>query len=195
MLKGGKSTAVVSGNRRKVQTTYDDGTEMVEEFDLQTDELLLRKIRRPTSVGGQGPWVFEIGEPQRVSAEVMGIAESSTNPIVVRKDTEKAFQWRIRNLHYPSSVFAVAVEPAERRIVVRTSNKKYFKKLEVPDMERAGLALEPAALSWQHTGDTLIISYIKPGPILEQERQRKLERLRMKSDKAPKDGDVECSQQ
>ena len=40
--KGGHSTSVNTGTRRKVHTTFDDGGEMVEEFDLRTDELLVR---------------------------------------------------------------------------------------------------------------------------------------------------------
>jgi hypothetical protein len=44
---GGKSTAIMSGGRKKVHTTWDDvGIEMVEEYDATTDQLLLRKVER-----------------------------------------------------------------------------------------------------------------------------------------------------
>jgi len=44
---GGKSTAIMSGGRKKVHTTWDDiGIEMVEEYDATTDQLLLRKVKR-----------------------------------------------------------------------------------------------------------------------------------------------------
>ena len=45
--KGGKSTSMNTGGRRRVATEFEDGGEMIEEYDLKTDELLLRK--RPVS--------------------------------------------------------------------------------------------------------------------------------------------------
>ena len=45
-------------------------------------------------------------------------------PIFLRKDTAKEFQWRVRNLPYASDVISVTLEQPCRQIVVRTSNKK-----------------------------------------------------------------------
>lgn len=45
-------------------------------------------------------------------------------PVFTRKDTKSSFQWRIRNLPYPKDVFSVSVDPPERCVVIRTSNKK-----------------------------------------------------------------------
>ncbi len=45
-------------------------------------------------------------------------------PIFSRKDTRDTFQWRVRNLTYPADVYSVSVEAADRKIVIRTSNKK-----------------------------------------------------------------------
>ena len=53
-------------------------------------------------------------------------------------DIAGAFQWRIRNLPYPLSVYAVSVE--DEKIVLRTSNKKYFKKFALLDLTRIGIA-------------------------------------------------------
>ncbi len=36
----GTQTALVSGGRKKIHTTYQNGEEQVEEFDITTDELL-----------------------------------------------------------------------------------------------------------------------------------------------------------
>ena len=55
------TTSIVADGRRKFHTTYKDGEEMVEEFDLNTNQLLLRKRRRQTILGGGGEWVIEIG--------------------------------------------------------------------------------------------------------------------------------------
>ena len=46
-------------------------------------------------------------------------------PVFLRKDTKTSFQWRVRNLPYPSDVYNLSVEPAERFCVIRTSNKKW----------------------------------------------------------------------
>lgn len=45
-------------------------------------------------------------------------------PIFMRKDTKASFQWRIRNLPFSKDVFSVSVEPSERCIIIKTTNKK-----------------------------------------------------------------------
>ena len=45
-------------------------------------------------------------------------------PIFVRKDTKKAFQWRIRNLPYPIETYNVTADPESRTVIIRTTNKK-----------------------------------------------------------------------
>ena len=81
LRKGGKSTSIVSGVRRKVHTTFEDGREMVEEYDTVTDELCTRKVRTAKSaLGREGTWVYEVGEePKALSAETGTIAESGSN--------------------------------------------------------------------------------------------------------------------
>jgi hypothetical protein len=67
-------------------------------------------------------------------------------------------EWRIRNLPYPLSVYSVKAEPESKCITVRTTNKKYFKKLAVPDLERAGLLPEQDKIQFTHKHNTLIIT-------------------------------------
>jgi len=54
-ISGGHKTAIVSGDRKKYHTTWTEGpnkgAEMVEEYDLKTDDLVVRKLRRPTELG------------------------------------------------------------------------------------------------------------------------------------------------
>ena len=47
LRQGGKSTSFVSGNRKTVHTTFNDGSELVEEYDVKTDELLGEERERP----------------------------------------------------------------------------------------------------------------------------------------------------
>jgi hypothetical protein len=54
---------------------------MVEEFDVETNKLLLRKTRKPTVLGGEGSWEIEIGEENKKSIlnEIIITPNSSKN--------------------------------------------------------------------------------------------------------------------
>lgn len=162
-----------SDGRKKIHTTYPDGTEAVEEFDERTDVLLVRKTRRPGKFGGEGEWVYEVGQAPETAFDPHTdlLRSSSSNPIFLRKDTPEQFQWRIRNLTYPADVYSVTVDHEKQEIIVRTSNKKYFKRFGVPDLARAGLTFKDNLLTWKHQHNTLIISYVKPAEVLEQEQK------------------------
>jgi hypothetical protein len=168
-----KRVCVKSDGRKKVHTTYPDGSELVEEFDERTDVLLLRKSRKATTLGGEAEWVFEVGQAQEKvfdpHADLM--RASSSNPIFLRKDTPEHFQWRIRNLTYPANVYSVTVDHEKQQIVVRTSNKKYFKRIDVEDLARLNLKLKEESLSWKHQHNTLIISYARPIEVVKAEQE------------------------
>jgi len=36
-------------------------------------------------------------------------------------------QWRVRNLPYPKEVYEISVDQEKNQVVIRTTNKKYFK--------------------------------------------------------------------
>ncbi|XP_073699054.1 protein DPCD [Garra rufa] len=191
-LRKAKKTALISDGKRKVHYLFEDGSEMAEEYDLKTDELVLRKLRQKNTFGGQGQWTWEVGEtnPTGVSSDL--IKESGLNPLFMRKDTKTSFQWRVRNISYPTEVYSVSADPTERCCVIRTSNKKYYKKFSIPDLDRCQLPLESAALSFTHANNTLIISYKKPKEILtlEQELLGELKKL-----KGTSEGDIDCKTQ
>merc|ERR1712039_473065 len=94
---------------------------------------------------------------------------SASNPIFLRKDTPEHFQWRIRNLAYPADVYSVSVDHEKQEVVVRTSNKKYYKRIAVPDLGSVGLKLTAESLTWKHQHNTLIISYVKPDQVIKKE--------------------------
>eukprot|EP01065_Artemidia_motanka_P026389 TRINITY_DN31355_c0_g1_i1.p1 TRINITY_DN31355_c0_g1~~TRINITY_DN31355_c0_g1_i1.p1 ORF type:complete len:204 (+),score=48.62 TRINITY_DN31355_c0_g1_i1:56-667(+) len=187
-------TALVSEGRKKVHSVYTDGTEMVEEFDCITDQLQVRKWRKPGVLGGEGEWVFEVGddrpEVRRAQASDL-LRPSATQPILSRKDTPTHFEWRIRNMPYPKENYRLTVEADQ--IVVRTENRKYFKRLDIPDMRRAGLQLEGSELGWQHAHATLVVQYKKPAKMVEVEKAAAKERASMKVERP---GDEQgCAQQ
>ena len=59
--------------------------------------------------------------------------------------------------------------------MVRTSNKKYYKRFDIPDMRRLKLNLEESSLVWKFQHNTLIIGYDKPDKIIEVEKKKQLE--------------------
>ncbi|XP_074614532.1 protein DPCD-like isoform X3 [Acropora palmata] len=189
-LRKARKTSLVQDGRRKVHYTFPDDVEMVEEYETRSSELLVRKWKKKSGLGKAGKWEFEIGEDIRpVNLDLENITESRGNPIFIRRDSNKAFQWRIRNLPYPVNVYSVTVNEDNTSITIRTSNKKYFKRFDIPDMERAQLKLDQGAISVAHANNTLIITYQKPALILEQEKQVRQELAKMKSSR---DGDMEC---
>ncbi|XP_034544366.1 protein DPCD [Notolabrus celidotus] len=195
VLKSSKKTALIHDGKRKIHYLFKGGKEMSEEYDLKTDELLVRKLRMDSTLGAQGQWLVEVGEPNAVpvaSVDSEVIKENCSNPVFMRKDTKTSFQWRIRNLPYPKDVFSVTAEPSERCIIIRTSNKKYFKKFDITDLDRCQLPLDGSALSFTHANNTLIVSYKKPKEILtlEQDLLKELKNL-----KGTSDGDVDCKTQ
>ena len=68
----------------------------------------------------------------------------------MRKDTPERFEWRIRNLKYPKDVYNISIDHNTQEIVIRTSNKKYFKRFDIPDMKRLGLKLEESSVAWKY---------------------------------------------
>ncbi|TEA38304.1 hypothetical protein DBR06_SOUSAS110165, partial [Sousa chinensis] len=168
--------------RRKVHYLFPDGKEMAEEYDEKTSELLVRKWRVKSALGALGQWQIEVGEPALPGAGSLRpelITESNSNPIFMRKDTKMSFQWRIRNLPYPKDVYSVCVDQKERCVVVRTTNKKYYKKFSIPDLDRYQLPLDDSSLSFAHANCTLIISYQKPKEVLvaESNLQKELKKV------------------
>ncbi|KAM6939868.1 protein DPCD isoform 2-T2 [Xenentodon cancila] len=129
VLKTSKKTALIHDGKRKIHYLLTDGKEMAEEYDLKTDELIVRKWRHKSTLGVQSPWQLEVGEPPAspvASLDSDGIIENCSNPVFMRKDTKTSFQWRIRNLAYPKDVFNVLLDPSEKCIIIKTSNKKYI---------------------------------------------------------------------
>lgn len=156
-------TCVISGGVRKLHSTFPDGMEIVEEFNIQSHELLTRKVKKVSEIG-EGKWEWEVGEPNASFNPENELMRASSNnvkyiqPVFIRKDTITEFQWRIRNLPYPPEVYSVTGDIATGKITIRTSNKKYFKVFIVPDLTRNHIPLNPALIRWGHEFNTLIIS-------------------------------------
>ena len=134
----------------------------MEERDQNTNELFLRKWKRPTELG-QITWEYEVGEDaKRFDPEQDLLQANSANPYFIRKDTTERFEWRVRNLPYPKDNYIIEVDHQKQQIVLKTVNKKYYKRIDVPDLRRAGLEIDEAAIVWKYSNNTVIIGYDKP---------------------------------
>ncbi len=94
---------------------YPDTTELVEELDVNTNEVLTRKWKRPRDkdlpAQQVAEWEYEIGEDTKpFNPESDLLALNDKNPQFKRKDTKDKFEWRIRNLPYPADVYIVEVD-------------------------------------------------------------------------------------
>jgi hypothetical protein len=99
----------------------------------------VRKWKKPREFG-EATWSIEIGaESVAFNAETDMIAANNKNPMFMRKDSDDRFEWRIRNLPYPKETYTVEIDHTKQEVVLKTSNKKYYKRFDIPDMKRIGL--------------------------------------------------------
>eukprot|EP00949_MAST-11_sp_MAST-11-sp1_P002437 g2437.t1 len=177
-LGEGTSSAVLTagGARVRVHTVYGKtGVERVEEYSVQDDALVLRRWRSAGTLGGQGKWTFEVGEAMSQKEE-NGFRPAAQNPVFLVGDSKDCFLWRVRNLPYPKPTYSLSVDDEKQQIVLRTSNRKYFKRFDIPALKRNEIPLEQDAIDFHHSGSTLVISYEKPQAVKVQEEAARIER-------------------
>ncbi|KAJ8723423.1 hypothetical protein PYW08_003335 [Mythimna loreyi] len=161
---------------KKIHYKFQDEKEMVEEYNADTQVLLRRAWKVKGKLGGAGKWEVEIGDPipdatPQIEGSGADIMESKDQPILTRRNTRINLEWRIRNLPYPIDTYSVSANNEERCIIIRTTNKKYFKRLQVPELDRLNLPLEQANIQCTHSFNTLIITYKKPQQLLEMDKE------------------------
>lgn len=135
------------GSEKDIHITEEDGWQIVDEYGERTP-----------------PKRSPLPSPERTSdcTQAQALAPSQSSPILSRSDTEDYFRWIVENLPYPSSTYSVTVDKETHHIVIKTSNRKYYKKLELPELTDQGVQLDEKSLTWRHSQDTLTVSYIKP---------------------------------
>ena len=74
-----------------------------------------------------------------------------------KRITRHAIEWRIRNLSYPVETYNITCTN-DKDIVVKTTNKKYYKKINVPEFDRCNYTPVQESLSFKHSNNTLIIT-------------------------------------
>jgi len=169
---GGTRTYLISGDFIKFHTVYKDGTEIVEEYSLYSEEIESRRVKKVTMTGKEN-WTTEIGEEiKRNNNEDFLIKENNdNNPIFIRKDTKENFEYRIRNLKGDADNFMIDIDKDKDEIVIRTKNKKYYKRFNIPDLKRLNLNLNENNLKVNFSNNVLVITYKKPIEILNNEKE------------------------
>ena len=186
-VKNGTRTYLINGDFIKFHTVFKDGSEIVEEYGLYSEELESRRVKK-IGMTGKEQWTTEIGEEIKPrSNDEFLIRENDNNPLFIRKDTNKEFQWRIRNLKGDADNFMVECDKDKQQIVIRTKNKKYYKRFNIPDLERLNIKLDESLMKVNFVNNTLIISYSKPKEALEAENEilEEVRRVRAEIKKNP----------
>ena len=186
-VKNGTRTYLINGDFIKFHTVFKDGSEIVEEYGIYSEELESRRVKK-IGMTGKEQWTTEIGEEIKPrSNDEFLIRENDNNPLFIRKDTQKEFQWRIRNLKGDADNFMVECDKDKQQIVIRTKNKKYYKRFNIPDLERLNIKLDENLMKVNFVNNTLIISYTKPKEALEAESEilNEIRRIRAEIKKNP----------
>lgn len=157
-----KKTCMKQNNLLKVHYALPDGKELVEEYDTNTDVLTRRAWKLKNNIDDEGEWSIEVGDPEPTMLKDDGtfIKERSNQPFIVKRITKRNIEWRIRNMPYPLEVYSVTADAEEGCLMVRTTNKKYFKKLSVLELERVNLKPVQDNVKYSHQFNTLIITVI-----------------------------------
>ena len=64
--------------------------------------------------------------------------------------------------NYEASIATGGDPHTPQHIVIQTKNKKYFKRIALPDAARLGFRLDPSRLTPSHALNTLLVTYEKP---------------------------------
>jgi len=217
----GKTNLLRLQGKFRAQTTYDDGTEKVEEwrfpsktssFNCNEDQelkLLLRKWRSKSSVntriGNAATWEYEIGETSYKNNKAIGnlnespnkfsenLVVSSTCPNLVADETLTSFHYIVRNCPWPEDNYVIGIDDEKQQFIIRTKNKKYFKRFQIPALVRLNLRLDKNFLTTSYGNNTFKISYRKPSKLLEEDR---LERSKLEQavNRLGEDSAIDCRQ-
>ncbi|XP_055845758.1 protein DPCD [Episyrphus balteatus] len=176
-IRDAEKNSMISGRVRKVFYKFVDGRQMAEEYSLDTGVIQKRAWKKSKNLMGEADWELELGEVPNLKLNTENpdegfiVRQSETEPILSKRVTKHNIEWRIRNLPHPIETYQVTADETKRAIIVRTTNKKYYKTIEVPELERCSLLPEQDNISIHHQYNTLIITYKKPQLLCEMEAQ------------------------
>lgn len=135
------------GSEKDIHIAEDDGWQIVEEYGDRTH-----------------PRRSPLPSPERTSDSALSdvLAPSKSNPVLSRSDTAEHFHWIVENLPYPASTYSVTVDDKARSIIIKTNNRKYYKRLALAELIDQEQQLSEDRLTWRHSQETLTVFYTKP---------------------------------
>lgn len=78
-IKQAKKTCMLQDNLKKVHFDFENGREMVEEYNLDTNVVTRRAWKVKGQMGGAGEWEIELGDPEYSQKEhTLVIKENSS---------------------------------------------------------------------------------------------------------------------
>ncbi|XP_055373138.1 protein DPCD [Condylostylus longicornis] len=173
LIKEAEKTSLINGNVRKIHYKFKNGKEMVEEYSLETGVIQRRAWKICKELMGDPVWDIELGEVMNVpltqDQQNLVVRESNTEPILTKRITKKNIEWRIRNLPYPIDNYIVIADADKKSIIVKTKNKKYYKIIDIPELNRCNTSPDQENITIHHQYSTLIITYKKPKILCEME--------------------------
>lgn len=159
LIKKAEKSSVISGRSRKIHYKFPNGSQMAEEYSMDTGVCIRRGFKIEKTLKNTDNWEMEVGEsPAGLSDDTFMLKESNTEPCLTKRITKNNIEFRIRNLPYPIEIYSVAANPETKKITVRTSNKKYFKNITIEELERCDLLPCQANISFTHQFNTLVIT-------------------------------------
>lgn len=185
MNKSGESCRIclIHNDLFELKTSFDDSSELIEVFDK--NGCICKQIFKPSiksvilNDAEASKWQMEIGKDSTTDQNCE-IRENSKNPTVARVDTHDFFQFRIRNFKDSFGKVDVSIDVDGDLIIVKSSNKKYYKRIYIPDLSRVVKVYEqfyhktiikpqlnPAELEFYVKFNALIINVRKPRIIEE----------------------------
>lgn len=235
--ENGKTNIMRLQGKLRVQTSYSDGTEKIEEWcttksksspstlgmasdkENQKRVLLLRKWKPNNITGIQNTfgsrannvWEYEVGDDtsSRSSLSIVQIQDDDPrsassfqcqmlmNPLSPSwhvEMTDKLFVYKLKQCPWPESNFIVDIDNDTQEIILRTQNKKYYKRFQIPALVRMKEHLDKNSISLSHDGNNnqLKITYKKPEKLMEVEKVERQE-MEKRIHRLGNDGEIDCN--
>ena len=156
-------------------------------------------------------WVYEIGSEESSSLQKnlqsmkqqednqeMIISKSSQNPTFHAEDSKHNFIWKVQNCPWPMETYIIVLDKDERGAILKTKNKKYYKRFQIPAMSRLNERLKEHnfRMDYDENKCELTIYYEKPQAVLEnEENENKLRMDAIFKIKSRDDVDVDSCRQ
>ena len=178
-------------------------------------KLISRKWKTPTGLNNNpfatcdNSWEYEIGEvtkhnttdnnntytsasAQAGSRQNQLMTLNSKCPTWHMDATKDLLLFKVRNCPWPLENYEAVIDDNTQEIILRTKNKKFFKRFKIPALSRLNERPCKTLISLSHANDELVLSYIKPKLLLniENKEKKELEKAISGLDK----DDVECKQ-